>query len=199
MKMKLQFFAIACAAIFFGGCVIQCLNPLFTEKDYITVPGLAGTWVQKEGDKEQGIWTFEHDDRQYKLTQTDEKGSKATFKVAAGRLGTNVFLNAMIEDPTPGVKLNDIAAVHLAPTYTFIKLRKTEAGLTFAAMNLEWLNKLLAENPKAVAHVVRTINSEKIPLLTASTEELQKFVAQYTGDEKAFGNEINLVAKKAAK
>ena len=195
MKMKLQYLAAASAAIVLGGCVVQCLNPLLTEKEYATSPGLAGTWVQKEGDKEQGIWVFEQDDRQYKLTHTDEKGSKATFKVAAGRLGTNVFLNAMIEDLVPAGKLNDLAVVHLVPAYTFIKLRKTDEGLTLSAMNLEWLNKLLAENPKAVAHVVRTVGSDKIPLLTASTEELQKFVAKYAEDDKAFGNEIKLVRK----
>lgn len=198
MKLKLPFYVVACTAIFFGGCVVQCINPLFASKDYITVPGLAGTWAQMEDGKQQGLWVFEPDGRQFNLTHTDEKGSKATFKVAAGRLGTNVFLNAMIEDPTPGVKMNDFAAVHLVPTYTFIKLRKTEAGLTFAAMNLEWLTKLLEENPKAIAHVVRIIGSDRSPLLTASTEELQKFVAKYAADEKAFGNEINLVARKTA-
>ena len=197
MKTKLRFLTVAFATVLLDGCVVQTLNPLFAEKDYASYPGLVGTWIQKEDDKEQGVWVFEQDGNQYKLTHTDEKGSKATFKVAAGRIGTNVFLNSMIEDPTPGVKMNDFAAVHLVPTYTFIKLRKTDAGLTLVAMNLEWLSKLLAENPRAIAHTVRRVGDDKMPLITASTEELQKFVAKYAEDEKAFGNEIKLVPKAA--
>jgi hypothetical protein len=197
MKTKLSFFTLACAALFFAGCVVQCLHPLFTEKDFVTVPGLAGTWAQMEDGKEQGLWTFEPDDRQYKLTHTDEKGRKATFKVAAGRLGTNVFLNTLLEDPMPGREMNDLVEVHLVLVHTFVKLRQTDAGLTLVAMNLEWLGKLLEENPKAVAHTLRSTGSIKIPLLTASTEELQKFVARYAEDEKAFGNEIKLVRKGA--
>jgi hypothetical protein len=196
MKTKLSLLSIACAAWLIGGCVVQTIHPLFGEKDFISPPGLAGTWAQKEDGKEQGLWVFAQDGRHYKLTHTDEKGDKATFKVAAGRLGTNVFLNSMIDDPIPGAKMNDFAAVHLVPAYTFIRLRKTETGLTFAAMNLEWLGKLLEENPKAVAHVARKIGDDKIPLLTASTEELQKFVTKYADDDKAFGNEIKLVPKK---
>lgn len=197
MKMKSSLFALVLTAVFFGGCVVQCLNPLFAEKDYIAVPGLAGTWVQKEGETEQGTWVFVQEAGSYKLTHTDEGGRKATFKVAAGRLGTNVFLNSVLDDLTPGTKLNDIATVHLAPTCTFIKLRKTDAGLTLVAMNLEWLGKLLAENPKAVTHTLRSYGNDTLPLLTASTEELQKFVARYAEDETAFGNKIKLVRKGA--
>ena len=196
MRIRSCSLAVAFAAWLIGGCVVQTINPLFAEKDSITQPGLAGTWAQMEEGKEQGLWVFEQDGQQYNLTHTDEKGSKATFKVIAGRLGTNAFLNSTINDPTPGVKMNDFAAVHLVPAYTFIRLRKTETGLTFAAMNLEWLNKLLEENPKTVAHVMRKVGDDKIPLLTASTEELQKFVAKYADDDKAFGNEIKLVPKK---
>jgi hypothetical protein len=196
MKMKRSVLSAACAAWLIGGCVVQTINPLFGEKDFIFQPGLAGTWVQKEENKEQGTWVFEQDGRHYNLTHTDEKGSKATFKVAAGRLGTNVFLNSMLEDPMTGTNMNDFAAVHLVPTYTFIRLRKTAAGMTFAAMNLEWLSKLLEENPKSIAHVMRKVGEDKIPLLTASTEDLQKFVTKYADDEKAFGNEIKLVPRK---
>ena len=38
------------AAAVLGGCVVQCIQPLFAEREYITYPGLAGTWVQKEDD-----------------------------------------------------------------------------------------------------------------------------------------------------
>ena len=197
MKKKLQLFGVGLIAALLAGCVVQSINPLLTEKEYISYPSLVGTWAQKEGVKEQGVWKFEQNDKRYKLTHTDEKGRKATFDVAAGRIGTNVFLNFLLDDPTPGAEINDFAAVHLVPVHTFAKIRKTDAGLTLVAMDLEWLAKLLEENPKVIAHVLRSEGSgtNKWPLLTASTEDLQKFVAKYAADDKVFKNEIKLVPK----
>lgn len=199
MKTKLQLFGVGLVAAFFAGCVVQTINPLFTEKEYISYPTLVGTWVQKEGDKEQGVWKFEPNGQRYKLTHTDEKGSKATFDVAAGRIGTNVLLDSFLDDLTPRVEMNDFAAVHFVPIHTFVKIRKTEAGLTLVAMDLEWLAKLLTENPKAIKHTLRSEGhgDDKWPLLIASTEDLQKFVAQHAGDDKVFKNEIKLVPKPA--
>jgi hypothetical protein len=197
MKSKLPLLVLGAAAMLLGGCVVQCLHPLFAEAENISVPWLVGTWEQREDTKVQGKWTFEADDKHYKLAHTDEKGSRAVFQMTAGRLGTNVFLCTQIKDPAPGWEMNDFAAVHLLPVYSFARARRTEAGLTLAMMNLEWLMKLLGDNPKALSHVMRKVDNEYIPLITASTEELQKFVTKYAEDEKAFGNEIKLVRKGA--
>lgn len=186
---------LGAVALVLAGCVVQCLHPLFKDTEYASLPWLAGTWEQREDNKVQGKWTFESDDQQYRLTHTDEKGSRAVFNVAAGRIGTNHFLCMEIKDLAPGWEVNDFAAVHLVPVYTFARLRRTDAGLTLAMMNLEWLMKLLSDNPKALSHVMRKVDKEHMPLITASTEELQKFVAKYAEDDKAFGNEIKLVRK----
>ena len=201
MKTKLPLFAVGLLAALFAGCVVQSINPLFAEKEFIAFPNLVGTWAQKEGDKEQGVWVFAADGQQYKLTHTDDSGHKAMFHVAAGQIGTNVFLDSFLEDLIPHGEMNDFATVHLVPTHAFIKIRKTGAGLTLVLMDLDWLTKHLTENPKALAHIMRPSGGgdERWPLLTASTGELQKFVAQYANDDKVFKNEIKLVPKPSAK
>jgi hypothetical protein len=195
MKTK-SLFCLGLAAILLAGCVVQCIYPLFTEKEFMQYPALVGTWTQKDEDKEVGLWTFTEDERRYKLSQTDEKGRKAVFQVVAGKIGTNVFLDCSLADPSPTEQLNDFATVHLVGAHTFVKAIKTNDALLLVAMNTEWLEKHLEQNPKAVAHIRR---DKMPPLLTASTEELKKFVATFANDTNAFQNEIKLVPKKAAK
>ena len=190
MKM---FFSLGLCALLLGGCVVQSIHPLFNEKDYVAFP-LAGTWTQKEGDKEQGVWFFAAADKTYKLTHTDEKGHKATFQVAVGKIGANVFLDFSPDDPLPGSELNDFMVASLIPAHTFAKLVKTNDALRLVAMDYEWLQQFLEINPKVIAHT----SQGKRPVLTASTEDLQKFVAKYANDDKVFKNDIQLVPKKSA-
>jgi hypothetical protein len=184
---------LALAAAILSGCVVQSIQPLFTEREYVTYPGLVGAWVQKEDDgKEIGVWTFEASERQYKLAHTDEKGRKAVFNVAAGKIGTNSFFDFSLLDPLPGGELNDLAGAGLIAAHAFVKVVKTNDALLLLAMNYEWLEKHLAENPKAIAHTIQ----DKRVILTASTAELQGFVARHANDEKAFGNVIKLSPRK---
>jgi len=194
MRTK-SFIVLLLAAAFLAGCVVQSIQPLFTESEYVTDPGLIGTWVQKEDDgKEIGVWTFEADERRYKLAHTDEKGRKAVFHMAAGKIGTNTFFDFSLRDPLPGSELNDLAAVGLIAVHVFVKAVKTNDTLVLLAMDYEWLEKHLAENPKTIAHVIQ----DKRPILTGSTAELKAFVARHANDDKIFKNEIRLSPKKKA-
>lgn len=196
MNMKLKFLGVALVALLLGGCLVQSIHPLFTEKDFIPAPRLVGAWTQQDEDgKVQGGWEFETKGPTYKLTHTDDKGRTATFQVAAGQIGTNVFLDFFPDDPSPANQLNDLAAVHLIPAHIFVKLVETRDHLMLVGMDLDWLTKYLGQNPQAVAHVF----SDKVPILTASTAELKKFIARHAHDEKAFHNEIKLGPKNRGK
>ena len=195
--MKKKFVCgLGLCALLLGGCVVQSIQPLFNEKDYAAYP-LAGTWTQKDEGKEKGLWVFETAGKLYKLTQTDEKGRKAVFAVTAGKIGTNVFLDFTptldSSDQVPGGEVNDFFAANVIPAHIFTKVVPTNGAMSLVAMDYEWLAELLEKNPKAIAHVIQ----DKRPILTASTEELQKFVAKYANDEKVFKSDILLVPKKA--
>jgi hypothetical protein len=191
-SMKTKFVVgLALTAAFLGGCVVQSIQPLFSEKEFITYPSLAGTWTQKEEGKELGLWTFTVKDNRYVLKQRDEKGREATFHVAVGKIGTDVFLDFSPDDPAPEHGLNDFMSVNLIPAHVFAKVRKTNDALVLVTMDYEWLEKHLQENPKAIAHILQ----DKRPVLTATTGELQKFFAKHAQDEKVFKNSIQLVRK----
>jgi hypothetical protein len=190
MKTKVLL-CLAFVTVLFGGCVVQSIQPLFSEKDYIEYPALAGTWKQQDENKEIGVWIFSREGTHYKLVHSDEKGHRATFNVAAGKIGADVFLDFVLTDIEPKDSLNDLAQVSLIAAHAFAKLVKTNDALVLVAMDYEWLEKHLEANPKAIAHVTQ----DKRPILTASTEELKTFVAKYASDNKVFKNEVKLVPK----
>ncbi len=192
--MKTKLF-VGLVALLLAGCVVPSLHPLFAERDYLFAPDVVGTWVPRD-EKDKEVWDFTEDGRRYLLTHTDDKGHKATFHVAAGSIGTNVFLDFSPLDPTPGTELNGLMQAHLLPVHLFAKLLKTNDDLTLVALDVEWLDDHLKTNSTAIAHASR---GDDPPLLTASTAELKKFVARHAHDEKAFKNAIILTARKPAK
>lgn len=186
--MLRSFSFVAAAALLLAGCVIQSIQPLFAEKDLIPVPIAGGSWEQRDGGKRIGLWTFSGDGKRFTLAHTDEKGSKATFDVTAGKIGTNVFLDFALHDIEPHGSLNDFATVTLIAAHTFVRLEKRNEALLLSAMDYEWLEKHLKANSKAVSHVWQ----DKRPILTSPPEELQKFIAKHANDEAIFKNKIQL-------
>jgi hypothetical protein len=182
---------LALIAMLLGGCVVQSIQPLFSEKECVSVPDLTGAWAQKDEGKQVGEWVFSTNEQRYRLAHTDEKGRKATFDVIAGKIGTNTFLDFTLNEIEPHDSLNDFAAVSLIGAHVFAKVSKHDGNLILAGMNYDWLETHLKENPKAVTHILQ----EKRPILTASTDELQKFVAKHASDAAAFKNEIVLNRK----
>ena len=187
MKWKLLV-PVATAGLLLAGCVVQSIQPLFAERDIVSLSFLTGTWEQKDAGKRIGLWQFSAEGSRYKLTHADEQGHKAIFDVSAGNIGTNLFLDFVLSDTEPHGSLNNFAAVSLIAAHAFARLDRKDGALQLSAMNLEWLEKYLTENPKTVAHLWQ----DKRPILTAATEDLQKFVAKFARDESAFRNQIEL-------
>ncbi len=184
-------------ALLLGGCIVQSIQPLFTDKEMVPCPQLAGDWVQTEDAIETGRWSFVPEEGRYRLTHTDEQHHQATFLVTAGKLGTNIVLDMFPEDTLPKGQVNDLMAAHLIPAHVFAKAVKTNDALMLVLMDLEWLGKHLKANPAAVAHFWRRDGDNEYPILTASSSDLQKFIGQYVNDTNVFKNEVVLLAKSS--
>jgi hypothetical protein len=46
--MKYSVLVILLICLVLTGCVVPSLNPLYTDKDLIVLPGLDGTWIDNE-------------------------------------------------------------------------------------------------------------------------------------------------------
>jgi hypothetical protein len=186
MKTGSKLLALVGIAAFFCGCVVVSLNPLFTEDELVSYSDVIGTWKH-----EKETWTFEAGPKKaYKLTHEDEKKRKATFTASMGKLGTNLLMDIVVED-IEGDVLNNLASVQLIPGHVMLKVSKRGADLSLLALDLEWIRDELKKDPKITPHVLQGDR----PILTGSTEELQKFALKYINHTNAFKNEILLHRK----
>ena len=169
------------AALLLAGCVVTSIYPYFTDKDVVFAPELVGAWQDVEPDhSEKEFWKFEKSgDKNYKFTVQD--GDKATTLDAhLFKLKSQIFLDAC-----PDQRPDD-----LIPPHYLLKMTFTATNLQYSAMDYEWLEKHLTENPGALRHhlVSQDPNDpeKKRLILTANTAELQSFVLKHLTTEGAF-------------
>jgi len=80
------------------------------------------------------------------------------------------------------------------PGHSFVIIDSIEPQLKLRWTNQEEMKKLLKEEPNAVKHEL----VEDSIVLTALTEQLQKFVMKYADDERVFPEQTILTRSKAA-
>lgn len=162
-------------ALLFAGCV-QSLHPLFTDKDLVFEPALIGTWAE-EGTST--LWIFlKSGEKSYELIYT-EKGTPAKFAAHLVRLGKFLFLDTFPE--SPDLK-NDLQSAHLLNTHTFWKVWLDADTLRMTMLEHDWLKTMIEQKKLKIKHERL---GERI-VLTAPTNELQKFVTKYAESTKAF-------------
>jgi len=206
---RLAFF---CLAALLAGCVpVVSLHPLFTEENIVFEEKLVGTWV-KDPNKPEVTWVFSRLDpsaaegilepwrdqigKFYRLAVTDEDGRKGVFAACLVQLGDRRFLD-VLPDRFPSDE-QDIEKMKLAyngffflPVHTFIRVDALGERLTIRITDDEQFKELIKADPIAVRH--EEVNERLV--LTASTRELQAFVAKYAGDERLFPNDLTLTRK----
>lgn len=212
LKHKWLIFIVLTMAVLLSACDIKSINPLFrSEDDLIAVEGLSGKWV--EPGKEDRSWTFQGESLDINVKENTAMGEfegsiglssdsspayslvyaegkdTAYFGVFLVKINDHVFADIYLTelDFENSMMENHVLAVH-----TFAKVEIDGDKLSFHQFNGDWLQDLIEENRIRIAHE-ETLTGEII--LTASPEELQKFVAKYADEPKAYGDEIILNRK----
>ena len=162
------------------GC-IPSLRPLYTEKDLVFEPALVGTWTAEDGKE---VWTFEKSsDNGYRLIYSSN-GKAANFDARLLRLGKTQFLDLFPEKMETG---NDFSRAHFIPTHTFYRATIEGSFLRLWTLDPDKLKKKLDAGTLKLAHET----SDDGLLLTASTEELQRFMLNVLDDADAFNEMYN--------
>jgi hypothetical protein len=177
MKKRVQTVVFYMLALILGGCV-PSLHPLFTENQLVFDSNLVGKWAEPNT---SNYWQFAPDaNSRYDVVFADDKG-KAKFTGCLGKIGNDTFLDIFPEDMNiPG---NEYYKAHLIGAHSFLRVDLTHGGLNLQGMNPDGIDKLLKTDPNAIKHET----AEKRTILTASTPELQKFVAKHAHDPNIYG------------
>jgi hypothetical protein len=169
------------------GCLAISVYPFYSEKDVAFEAALLGHWTKTTDSKEQ--WTFDKKgEKAYQLTYTDGE-KKYVMDAHPFRLKGELFLDLFNPDGP-----NDIMPPPV-PTHLLMRVFQLTPTLRMAALDYEWLSKLLEKDPAAVRHhLVVTDEKAQNPqiVLTADTPELQKFIGNNLKTEDAWKDPCDL-------
>lgn len=122
-------------------------------------------------------------DNSYKIVFKEKQGIETKFHAHLFSLGGNQFIDFYVIDESE----NDMYEIHMIPAHTLAKI-KVGRSLEIKWFNEEWLKKLFEENRIKISHEKLKLygDDEESYILTASTDELQKFLLKYGDDSNAF-------------
>lgn len=152
-----------------AGCFIESLNPLYTNETIVFDSDLIGTWYSAEDDDEE--WTFEKaNENEYTLIGKFNGGEEkeAKFEAYLVQLGNHLYLDIYPEELD---QIPDIYREHLIPVHTFLRFRHDKDFLITESIDYDLFKDLASREESPISF----IKLEDRLLLTASTEELQKF------------------------
>ena len=201
MMKTLKKTVIILAVLFIAGC-IPSLHPLYTDDDLVFNHELIGEWYDDD-DPEQ-TWEFTRDgENAYNLKHTDF--SHETKKLDSGELTndtvwfTGKFDIHLIKlggiyfmDFYPGdnnqLEINELLKLHLFPVHTFAKVQFRDNEVRIFQVDPDWIDTVIKEKKIRITHEM----VDDAIILTASTEELQKFFTKYADEDEAFIDPIIL-------
>lgn len=174
MKTAMPLILLAGVALLTGCGPTLSVHPLYTEKDLVSDLPLEGTWTD---DKGEGMFTVRKSGNGFEVLYTERSDSASAQKL-------DVHL----------LRLRDFRFVDVAPRqesplsipgHLFAKVWMEGSQLHVAIMDSDWLKQKIVDSGFP-AHRASGEDRGKQIILTAPTEELQKFVLWYAAEEKAF-------------
>ena len=194
---------IALVAILFQGCIIKSLYPFYKESDLVFKQELVNTsWVDQDG-AQWVINVVKERPNAYEMHYLGkEKDRDVVFVAHLFKLNNNLYLDFF--PVSDGNETSAIFNLHLLPTHSLAKVNvMNNAEIQIKWFNEEWLRSLFEQNRIKISHEViydeDPRDKDKMYVLTAPVDELQKFVIKYGDWDAAFDNDnsVWLRLKKA--
>ncbi len=176
--------------LFLSGCLVSSLHPFYKEKDKYFDPVMLGTWV----DGDSCIWTIEQymvpegimnpeiADSSYRVTYYEDD----EIAVLQGTLFQLNGVSYVDFTPEKGEShfTSDMTGFHHIPVHTLARVQFDMDSLLIYWYGDEWLNELFEQNRIRIKHETIDAPDYDRHVLTASTDELQKFIKKYANDPK---------------
>jgi hypothetical protein len=196
MNTKSFLFFALIMLLFLQGCLVKSLHPFYKDSNLLYKAELNGTWTDEDTNtwiisrhlKQSGFLKPDTPDMAYDIVYNDKKGS-SKFVAHLFTLNKQLYLDFYPADGESNTELGDF---HFISAHTLAQVELKGNTILIRWYNEEWLVNLFNQNKIRIAH-------ERVPydiddkdkdheqvILTASTEELQKFILKYGNDPEAF-------------
>jgi hypothetical protein len=183
--------SITLVVVLLQGCIVRSLHPFYKSSDIVFRKELINTWRDQDG----GTWTIKPVDDNgknfaYELHYSAEGKLDAFFLAHLFTLGGEQYLDFLpIASDGETVAMFNL---HLMPSHSIARLESiSESEIQIRWFNEKWLKSLFDQNRIKISHetIVETYSrgdTDQSYVLTANTEELQKFILKYGKEEQAF-------------
>lgn len=191
MKTKNALFLIV-ILITAQSCTIFSLNPLYHDEDLLESQELIGLW--QDADEGDEYVSFEkYEDKKYILRYMEDNEDPTesdTISYEAGllKLGDHYFID-LYPYYDEGLEEVDYLFRSFIPAHAVLKIEWENDIMQLYTISYDRLNELFEQNRIRIRHQM----FEDYIVITATTEELQKFIKKYADDEKAFDDPDKLV------
>jgi hypothetical protein len=180
MNSKLLTLCALSLALLFTGCWQKSLHPFYKDGDLTVDEQFVGAWHEVKENNEKGmVWTVTKEERAktYRL-KVEEDNLKLDYEARLFKLGEDTLLNLY----SRGRPVAEI------PAHNLFKVINTDP-LKLQIVETDWVKKYLKDHPDEIDHhvILDPENPDKNDpseiVLTAKTEQLQKFIRAHTKAE----------------
>jgi hypothetical protein len=203
--MKSQFprvTAILALAVLMIGCApVDSIYPLYKPEDAVFDDRLLGTWqkpITEENNSEKDQrWTFTRSDEKpfygFKWGPLEAKGGFAA-KVRLVNLGNDLYIDFEGDSSKLDYStVNDnLVPYPMITTHMIGKISLEKNAFQIHFLSDDWVKKQVKAGTFALAHL--DIDSGQI--LTASTDDLRRFMQQHVEDKEALSEKFGFVRAK---
>lgn len=188
------FVLISIICILLNGCLVKSLHPFYKPSDLVFRQDIIGSYA----DQNKGTWKIEgavdknflgvgKSDKQqnyYKISFLDEKRRTTTFRGCLFKLDNNYYVDFYLVSGNNDDAQTELYNYHVVGVHTVAKVLIGKNSLRIKWYNEKWLSELFEQNRIRLPH--EKIDNNDAVVLTASTNDLQKFMRKFANDPKAF-------------
>jgi hypothetical protein len=201
---KLIIGVVVVLAVIIQGCVVKSLHPFYHVEDVVFREELINSWVDSDG----GKWSIRRsklNDKTYEMHWLHNGERDVVFVAHLFRLGEDLYLDFYPEEDNQMPDDFAMFTMHLLPVHSVAKVHVLDRDeVVIKWYNEDWMNSLFEQNRIKISHevlvgdmvetddakvknVAKSVETQYV--LTASTEELQKFLIKYGNEDKNFDDE----------
>lgn len=174
-----------------SSCLVSSLHPFFKKEDKFFDTTMVGYWM----DGDSCIWTIlpnlknksimgpEKHDSSYVITYFEEENKYAILTGTLFQLN-NVKYVDFTPDPNEDHHTSDMSSFHHVPVHTLARVQYNKDSILLYWYGEDWLNELFEQNRIRIKHEKLHSTAYDRHVLTAETDELQKFIKKYANDPK---------------
>jgi len=179
------------AMLFISSCLVSSLHPFFKNEDKYFDATMVGHWI----DEDSCIWTIlpnmvskgfmepEEHDSSYVITYYEDEEKISILTATLFQLNGVDYVD-FIPDPDEDHCTTDMTAYHHIPVHTLARVQYCKDSIMMYWYGDEWLNELFEQNRIRIKHETIDAFYYDRRVLTAPTDELQKFIRKYANDPK---------------